>query len=38
MNVICNATHNKSFGLRITSMNEVRKDIVYMTYDIIILF
>ena len=32
------ATGNKSFGSGLTASNEVRKHIVYMTYDIIVLF
>ena len=32
------ATHNQSFGLGLTAMNEVRKRIVSMTYDIMFFF
>ena len=37
-NCIWDVTHNKSFGLGWTAINEVRKRIVYMTYDIIVFF
>ena len=32
------ATDNKSFGSGLTAINEVRKRIVYMTYEIILFF
>ena len=35
---MCDATHNKLFGSVWTDINEVRKRVFYMTYDIIILF
>ena len=31
-----NATHNNSFGLGLTDINEFRKRIIYMTYEIIV--
>ena len=35
---MCEATHNRSFGLGLTDINEVRKRIVYLTYNIIDFF
>ena len=35
---ICEATHNRWFGLGLIDINEVNKRIVYMTYAIIIFF
>ena len=37
-NYMSNATDNKSFGPGLTSINEVRNYIVYLTYDMIIFF
>ena len=38
INCKCDATHNKSFGLVFSAINELRKRIVNMTYDIIFYF
>ena len=35
---MCDATHDNSFGLVLTAINEVFKCIVYIVEDIIILF
>ena len=37
-NCVCDETHNESFGLGLTAINKVPKGIVYMYYDIIVLF
>ena len=37
-NCTCEANNNRPFGLGLTDINEVNKQIVYMIYDIIVFF